>query len=129
MTFQICAIFLNNYFIKAIEHFFPGELKRLTPAPRTTLRTTPRTTLRTTLNNQPNSVDGVEKYKKLACSSYAIILFQNFSAQSISFSSHHIYFRAKWWLLFIYQVTDINTNQWLDQTRLICRRSVPKRYD
>ena len=63
-----------------------GELKRLTPAPRTThwpplhglpyglLHGLPYgLPLRTTLKNQPNSFYGVEKYKKLTCSSYTII--------------------------------------------------------
>ena len=65
---------------------FGGKLKRLTPAPRTThwppLHGLPYRLLhglpyglplRTTLNNQPNSIHGVEKYKKPACSAYTII--------------------------------------------------------
>ena len=67
-------------------HSKPGELKRLTPAPRTThcpplhglpyglLHGLPYgLLLRTTLKNQPNSFYGVQKYKKLTCSSYTII--------------------------------------------------------
>ena len=38
---------------KAFKYWSEGELKRLTPAPRTTLRTTPRTTLQTTPTDYP----------------------------------------------------------------------------
>ena len=81
-----------SYFVDTVN--FTGELKRLTPAPRTThwppllglpygllhglpyglLHGLPYgLLLRTTLKNQPNSFYGVQKYKKLTCSSYTII--------------------------------------------------------
>ena len=63
----------------------------LTPAPRTTLRTTPRTTLRTTPTdypkNQPNSLYGVQKYKKLTCSSYTITTARKTAAIFFSYIS------------------------------------------
>ena len=69
-----------------------GGLKRLTPDPRTTLRTTPRTTLRTTLKNQPNSFYGVQKYKKLTCSSYTIITARKTAAIFFSYISRPSFF-------------------------------------
>ena len=74
-----------------------GELKTLTPAPRTTHRpplhglpygllhgVLYRFPLRTTLNNQPNSFYGVEKCKKLTCSSYTIITARKTAANFFS---------------------------------------------
>ena len=77
-----------------------GELKRLTPAPRTThwpplhglpyglLHGLPYgLPLRTTLKNQPNSFYGVQKYKKLTCSSYTIITARKTAAIFFSYIS------------------------------------------
>ena len=47
----------------------------------------PRTTLRTTLKNQPNSLYGVQKYKKLTCSSYTIITARKTAAIFSSYFS------------------------------------------
>ena len=87
-----------------VDFFKTGELKRLTPAPRTThwpplhglpyglfhglphglpLRTTPRTTPK----NQPNSFYGVQKYKKLTCSSYMITTARKTAAIFFSYIS------------------------------------------
>ena len=72
-----CSPFLS-FFQRYIVRDISGRVEKtdprsadypLTPAPRTTLRTTPRTTLK----NQPNFFYGVQKYKKLTCSSYTII--------------------------------------------------------
>ena len=82
-----------------------GELKRLTPAPRTThwpplhglpyglLHGLPYgVPLRTTLNNQPNSFYGVQKYKKLTCSSYTIITARKTAAIFFSYISRPSFF-------------------------------------
>ena len=89
------------------EELETGELKRLTPAPRTThwpqlhglpyglLHGLPYgLPLRTTLKNQPNSFYGVQKYKKLTSSSYTIItarktaaIFSFYISRSSLFSS------------------------------------------
>ena len=82
------------------EQAWLGELKRLTPAPRTThwpplhglpyglLHGLPYgLPLRTTLKNQPNSFYGVQKYKKLTCSSYTIITARKTAAIFSSYFS------------------------------------------
>ena len=80
----------NNYYILV------GELKRLTPAPRTTHWPSLHGLLhglpyglpqRTTLKNQPNSFYGVQKYKKLTCSSYTIITARKTAAIFFSYIS------------------------------------------
>ena len=79
-----------------------GELKRLTPAPRIThwpplhglpyglpyglLHGLPYgLPLRTTLKNQPNYFYGVQKYRKLTCSSYTIITARKTAAIFFSY--------------------------------------------
>ena len=111
---QVRTIFyLGNDFRQRTHRIWMGELKRLTPAPRTThwpplhglpyglLHGLPYgLPLRTTLNNQPNSFYGVEKYKTPTCSNYTIITAWKtdaisfsetaaiFSTPSFSFSPH-----------------------------------------